>query len=193
MKDATLSDEQLVALLRNKDKAAMGAVLKKYGDALYGVVFRIVGTREVAEDIMQEVAVKIWKNHQAYDAKKGRLFTWLVNIARNTAIDKVRTQKFQARRQAESLDSTVHDNIRFSEHLDIQDVGLRRLIERLDPKYREVIDLLYLKGYTQKEATEALGIPLGTVKTRVKKALGDLLKALKDRTALIIFLIWWIS
>jgi RNA polymerase sigma-70 factor (ECF subfamily) len=169
-----MSDEELVTLLQNHRERAIRPILDKYGDALFGVVLKIVQVQEIAEDVMQESFVKVWKNADAYDATKGRLFTWLVNIVRYTAIDKIRTVKFKENRKTVSLDRTVYENEQLSEEMEIRDVGLRKVIATLEEKYQKLIDLLYLQGYTQSEAAEALNIPLGTVKTRSKAAISQL-------------------
>lgn len=186
------ADQIIIAAMRKDGRKAIALILEKYGDALYGVVFKIVQSKEISEDIMQEAFVKMWKNAAAYDEKKGRLFTWLINIVRNTAIDKVRTTKFQQARKSLPLEKAVYENESLSQEMQIGDVGLQKAVGRLEAKYREVIDLLYLRGYTQKEATEALGIPLGTVKTRVKFAIRELRKALTDKELIwiIIVLLW---
>jgi RNA polymerase sigma-70 factor (ECF subfamily) len=145
--------------------------MKQYGDALYGVVLSIVQSKEIAEDVMQDTFVKIWKNADSYNVKKGKLFTWLVNIARYTAIDRIRTMKFKANQKTLSLDRTVYENEQLSVEAEIQDVGLHKIINSLEEKYSTLINLLYLQGFTQKEAAKALNIPLGTVKTRSKTAI----------------------
>ncbi|MCB0628942.1 MAG: sigma-70 family RNA polymerase sigma factor [Saprospiraceae bacterium] len=169
-----MSDEELMVLLRDNKEQAIRPLLDKYGDALFGVVLKIVQAQEIAEDVMQDAFVKVWKNADTYDATKGRLFTWLVNIVRYTAIDKIRTVKFKENRKTISLDRTVYENEQLSENMEIRDVGLRKVIDGLEEKYRTLIDLLYLQGYTQSEAAEALNIPLGTVKTRSKAAISQL-------------------
>lgn len=173
-KEKIMSDDELVTLLHSNREQAIRPILDKYGDALYGVVLKIVQVREVAEDVMQDAFVKVWKNADNYDPSKGRLFTWLVNIARYTAIDKIRTVKFKENRKTISLDRTVYENEGLSETMAIRDVGLQKVIESLEEKYQQLIDLLYLQGYTQSEAAKALNIPLGTVKTRSKAAISQL-------------------
>lgn len=170
----TMSDEELITLLHTNKQSAIQPMLNKYGDALFGVVLSIVHAKEVAEDVMQDTFVKVWKNADSYSPEKGRLFTWLVNIARYTAIDKIRTVKFKENRKTISIDRTVYDNVHLSEEMQIQDVGLRKVVNSLEEKYSRLIDLLYLQGFTQKEAAEALNIPLGTVKTRSKTAIAQL-------------------
>lgn len=193
-----MSDEELIALLHTNKQKAIQPMLDKYGDALFGVVLSIVHAQEVAEDVMQDTFIKVWKNADSYNSNKGRLFTWLVNIARYTAIDKIRTVKFKENRKTISLDRTVYDNDRLSEEMEIQDVGLRKVIDSLEEKYSRLIDLLYLQGFTQKEAAEALNIPLGTVKTRSKTAIAQLRTLLGSKEWLwpilfIIAAILWMS
>lgn len=183
-----IADEIIIAALQEDARHAVALILEKYGDALYGVVFKIVQSKEIAEDIMQDAFVKVWRKADTYDGTKGRLFTWLINIVRNTAIDKVRTGKFQQRRKSLPLEKTVYENESFSEEMQVADVGLQKAVSRLEPKYRLVIELLYIQGYTQKEVTEELGIPLGTVKTRVKIAIRELRKVLTDKELMLLML-----
>jgi len=175
-------DNNLILLLQRGDRRAIALILEKYGDALYGAIFNMVRSEAIAKDLMQDACVKIWKNGSKYDESKGRLFTWLLRVTRNTALDKIRTDKFKREQTSESIEQTVYNTVSHSEEMQINDVGLQQVIGRLDEKYRAVIDLIYLQGYTQKEATQKLNIPLGTVKSRVKIAIRELRLLLKDRT-----------
>ena len=177
----SMDDGKLKDLLNNNPRLAVAEILKKYGGAILGVLFKMTGSKEEAEDLLQDTSVKIWKNADKYDDSKGRLFTWILNIARNTAIDKTRTKKFQENKKSQQLDSTVYDNIRFSEEMKILDPGLENLINQLDPKYRQIIDLLYLQGYSQKEIATQLDIPLGTVKSRGRSGIKQLRKLMKKQ------------
>ena len=176
-----MDDSKIKDQMRNDPRRAVESILNKYGGALFSVIKKIVGSQEVAEDVLQDASLKIWKNAKSYDDSKGRLFTWLLSIARNTALDLVRTRKFNENRKSQSLEGNVYDNIGHSEEMKIADVGLLGVIDRLEPKYREVIDLLYLRGYTQKEVQEVLQIPLGTVKTRARAGIRQLRKLLKEQ------------
>lgn len=173
-----MNDSQIISLLQSEPREAVKHILSKYGDALLGIIVKIVGTREVGEEVLQDTCIKIWKNAEKYDQKKGKLFTWCLNIARNTAIDKIRTQKFQKNRTSKQLDESVNNNVTFSEEMQVKDVGLHQQINKLEEKYRIIIDLLYLKGYTQQEVTDELEIPLGTVKSRARIAIRELRKLL---------------
>jgi RNA polymerase sigma factor (sigma-70 family) len=167
-----MQDQQLINRLKQQDRAAIGELYDAYGGALFGVVLRIVQSRELAEQVLQDTFVKAWRNGARYDASKGRLFTWLLNIARNTAIDATRTSYFQHYRKTDSLDHLVHKP--GSEALNPDHLGVREVVSRLDEKYKSLIELVYFKGYTQEEVAEETGIPLGTIKTRLRYAINEL-------------------
>jgi RNA polymerase sigma-70 factor, ECF subfamily len=119
--------------------------------------------------------VKIWKNIEGYNRSKGTLFTWILNVARNTAIDKIRSQEFQNSQKNQDLETSINfiDN-QGSSQFDVDAIGIRKVVESLRPEHQQMIDLLYFQGYTQAEVSEEFGIPLGTVKTRVKAAVVQL-------------------
>lgn len=172
-KRKTIIDEgDLVLMLQSKDQRGFSILYDNYSSALYGVILKIVRTEEIAADVMQDSFVKIWKNIEGYNRTKGTLFTWMLNVARNTAIDKIRSQDFQNSQRNQDLDSTIEiiDN-QASSQFDIDAIGLKKVVENLRPEHRQMIDLLYFQGYTQAEVAEEFGIPLGTVKTRVKAAI----------------------
>lgn len=179
--NATSDTEQtIVRLLGRKDKSAISLAYKHYGANLHGVVLSILRNEEDAQEVLQDTFVKIWKNSDAYDAKKGRLYTWMINIARRTAIDKTRSAGFKARQRTDSTDANEQFKITWSTPGKIKDVGLEKVINSIDEKYKTIIDLIYFQGYTMKEVHEELNIPLGTVKSRVRLALKELRKKLMD-------------
>ena len=173
-----IDDEALAAMLQQNPREAVGHIIHKYGGAMYSAILKIAGSQEIAKDLFQDATVKIWQNANKFDASKGKLFTWVFSIARNTAIDKVRTGKFKAQQTSKTIDETVYNNVALSEEMKMEDVGLRRTLFQLDKKYRDIVDLLYLQGYTQREAVDILGIPLGTLKTRAKTAIRELRRLL---------------
>lgn len=176
-----VADEEIVSLLQANDTHAMSLVLDKFGDALFGVIIRMVGVRETAEDLLQDVMVKVWHKRRQYDQTKGRLFTWLINITRNTTIDFLRLKKNQQQRETVSLDSPVYSSTEEpSEEMTVRDVGLQRAVEQLEDQYKLMIELLYLRGYSQREAAELTGIPLGTIKSRSLRAIQQLRQLLGD-------------
>lgn len=168
-----------MAWLHAKDKRAVQAIYLQYRDALFGIVFRIVKQESIAEDVLQDALVKIWRNGPSYDAKKGRLFTWLLNICRNAAIDKVRSKAFQRGQNIQDVEHIVsREKDSPSYQLNTDQIGLKDWVAKLEPKYREVIEVVYLQEHSHREAAKKLGIPLGTLKTRVR----DAIKALRSET-----------
>lgn len=176
----SLSDDYIIQQLRGGNQEAISMLYDKYGAALFGVVTKIVKSNMIAEDVMQDAFVKIWKNADTYDTSKGKLFTWLLNITRNTAIDTIRSAKYRHSKKSVSLDNSVYNDKNLSVETPVNHIGLNKVLHSLDEKYRIVLDLIYLQGYTQKEVEEELQIPLGTVKSRVRIAIRELRKLLSS-------------
>ncbi|MBO9683564.1 MAG: sigma-70 family RNA polymerase sigma factor [Flavisolibacter sp.] len=164
----TYEEHELVASLRTKEEGAFSYLYEHYSGALYGVIKQIVGDVELSNDVLQETFVNVWKRIESYDETKGRLFTWLLHIARNAAIDKIRSKGFQQSQLQIPLDGEI---IQPSVRPGIDDYGLKKLILKLKDEQRLLIDLAYFQGYTHEQIATALHIPLGTVKTRIRSAL----------------------
>ena len=176
-KKISLSEEDLIQALRNHEKIAVEALYDMYSASLYGVISRIVVDTPTSEDVLQETFVKIWHSFSNYSAEKGRLFTWMVNIARNLAIDKIRSKDFKNQSKNHELENNVtfideQKNTVYKPEL----MGIKNLVETLKPEQKSILDLVYFKGYTHVEAAEELGIPLGTIKTRLRMAIQELRK-----------------
>ena len=167
----TYEEHELVNSLRQKNEEAFSYLYEHYSGALYGVIKQIVTDAELGNDVLQETFVNIWRRIDSYDETKGRLFTWMLNIARNAAIDKTRSKGFQQSQRQIPLDGDV---IQPSVRPGVDDYGLKRLILKLKDEQRLLIDLSYFQGYTHEQIATALHIPLGTVKTRIRSALTQL-------------------
>jgi RNA polymerase sigma factor (sigma-70 family) len=138
-------------------------------------VLRIVRSEDVAEEVLQDVFLKIWDKMSSYDSAKGRLFTWMLNIARNQAIDRTRSREMSQDRKTDDISDLVSKIDRQeSFETTIDAIGLKEVLTRLPEEQRFVIDHLYLKGYTQSEVAKEFGIPLGTVKTRTRMGMQEL-------------------
>lgn len=174
-----IAEEDLLFLLRERNQRGYAILYDNYSPALFGVIQKVVRDEVSAEDVLQDTFVKIWKAIDSYDRSKGTLFTWMLNIARNASIDRVRSQEYQQSEQNRNLEDSVYeaDNIHQVEN-EIDGIGLRKLVGTLREEYRVLIELAYFQGHTQAEISEQLGVPLGTVKTRVKAALAELRKLL---------------
>ena len=173
------SEEELVGLLQHQDQQAFSYLYDNYSAALNGIIYRMVEDRELAEDILQEAFVKIWNNFSNYDAGKGRLFTWMLNITRNLTIDTLRSKGYKKQGKISKDENSVSnfaEDSRVAERFDA--MGLRKQLANLKPEQRSVIDLAYFNGYTQDEISKELDVPLGTVKTRMRAAILELRKIL---------------
>jgi RNA polymerase sigma-70 factor (ECF subfamily) len=175
-----MTQEELLPLLLRKEERAFTQLYDMYSKSLFSIITNLIKDREEAEDVLQEVFVKIWKNIETYNQSKGRLYTWMLNIARNTTIDKLRSKGFNNSQKNLSSDNFVHlldDSTKLTNKID--SIGLREFVDKLKPKCIQLIDLLFFKGFTQQETSEELEIPLGTVKTQNRMCMNDLRKFLK--------------
>ena len=169
------TEQELVTLLEQRDDRAFSYLYDNYAAALNGIICPIVDDEELANDVLQEVFVNIWKKIDSYDSTKGRLFTWLLNIARNAAIDKIRSKGYRNSKQNLSIPETGDvSNVPSVLQPNVDNIGLKKLLLKLKDEYRTLIDLSYFQGFTHEEISKSLNIPLGTVKTRIRTALTQL-------------------
>lgn len=176
-----LQEEELVRFLQERNTAGFDYLYENYAGALYAIIYKVVNDQDTTNDLLQEVFVKIWNGVQSYNPSKGRLYTWMLNVARNRAIDFLRSKAYNKSRQTNSIDDNVYavnQSNQTSFNTDI--IGVREFVDKLKDKHRDIIELIYFKGYTQEETAEELGIPLGTVKTRSRAAIKELRESLKD-------------
>ncbi len=176
-KKIVLSEDELVEALRHKKKVGYDALYDMYSSALYGIIFRIVQVEESAEDVLQETFIKIWNSFHSYDSSKGRLFTWMMNIARNMSIDKVRSKEYKNSSKNQDIENNVSDidSANYTSYKP-EHLGIKDLVNNLKPEQKRIVDLVYFKGYTHTEVSEEMGIPLGTVKTRLRTGIMELRK-----------------
>lgn len=175
-----ISEEGLVTALQRKERSALEYLYDHYSGALLGVISRIIKKEDLAEEILQDVFLKVWERIDTYDSSKGKLFTWMLNIARNQAIDKTRSKEFSKSKKTDDIDNLVGkvDRNNYTESK-VEDIGLEDVLKRLPEEQRFVIDQHYLKGYTHAEMSEEFNLPLGTVKTRMRLAMKELRNLLK--------------
>lgn len=167
------SEQELVIALQHKEEQAMSWLYDHYSKALFSIIYRVVENQEMSEDVLQECFVKIWNNFPQYDASKATLFTWMLNICRNGAIDKVRSKEFKSVAKNQNLEGNVsllHHRTEFNPDT----LGLKTMTEKLKREQKEIVDLIYFNGYTHVEVAEELNLPLGTVKTRLRTAIIEL-------------------
>ena len=162
-------------LLKQQNKDAFNYLYKNYAAVLYGVIVKVVSDEHTANDVLQEAFVKIWNNIVMYDPKKGRIYTWMINLARNSAIDKLRSKGEIMKGKIQMGEEHVSNlsNARRTEQA-TDTIGLRKAVAGLRPEYEAIVDLAYFKGYTLDEISKTLNVPLGTVKTRMRSAMQQL-------------------
>ncbi len=171
---SALLEKHIVELLNERNDKAISLLYEHYGDTLYGVAYKVVRDEELAQDVLQESFVKIWKKSDSYDATKAKLFTWLFRITRNTAIDKLRSINTKTEKEIQIDVSNVYNLGINSTRPELLDV--RENLDKIDDKYQIVLDALFFQGMTQQEASDELDIPLGTIKSRLKIGLRELKK-----------------
>ena len=174
------SEDELVELLQHQDKQAFSYLYDNYAPALNNIIYRMVEDVALAEDILQEAFVKIWYNFTSYDKSKGRLFTWMLNLTRNLTIDMLRSKGYKKQSKIFGDENSVN-NIQDSSFSinKFDSLGIRKQLSNLKPDQRVIIDMAYFNGYTQDEIAKEIGIPLGTVKTRMRTAILELRKMLQ--------------
>ena len=173
-------DPELVARLQRRDPEALAQLYDRYGRLAYSLIYRVVRNPSAAEDLLQETFMRVWNRVGSFDAERGALGPWVLAVARNRAIDYLRSVEGRMQAGAVDLDRIEHP-AQFSgiESSALAIDRVRRLksaFEKLSPNQRMVIELAYYEGMSQTEMAERLKQPLGTVKTWTRSAL----KTLRD-------------
>lgn len=173
------SEQELVVLLNQQSNDAFSYLYDHYSGAIYTIINQIVPDKDTANDVLQDVFVNIWKKISTYDASKGRLFTWMLNIARNAAIDKIRSRGYRDNLRNQPITGNENSVANISSNPSVNDVGLKKVLTNLGEESRRLIDLSYFQGFTHEEIAKLMGIPLGTVKTRIRSAIIQLRTMIK--------------
>ena len=175
-------EEILILGLRQSDPKAIDQLYKMYAPALFGIIKRIVKFDEIAEDVLQDTFVKIWKSIQFYDSSKGRLFTWMANLAKNLAIDQIRSKSANNTSKTDDLFNIATEIIDHKAHfhLNTDAIGIKNLLTSLKSDQKLIIDLIYFQGYTHVQTAEILSIPLGSIKTKLRLSILSLRKHFKE-------------
>jgi RNA polymerase sigma-70 factor, ECF subfamily len=181
-KKITYTHDELVVMIKNRNQQAFAYLYDNYSKAIFGIIHSIVTNTEEAEDVLQNTFIKIWNNFDSYDSTKGRLYTWMINIARNMAIDCTRSKHEKNKNKIQdSTDDVYVINNTYADANNTDAIGLKEVVSSLKDDYKLMIQLAYYKGYTQDEIAKELNMPLGTVKTKVRKALLQLRELSKEK------------
>ena len=175
---AQVSDVELLHAVARGDEAALARLYDAYRVILFGLLVRILNSREEAEDILQDVFIQVWRRAKDFDEKRGRPFTWLVTLARSRAIDRLRQlgarQRLtmgaaQQQEQTENISDALTDAVRAE-----QEAVVRQALAELPQEQRQTLVLAYFEGLTQSEIATKLNAPLGTIKTRMRSGMTKL-------------------
>lgn len=171
-KSESFKEDELVRSLQSGNIKAFSHLYNNYAPALLGIISRIVNCKESSEDALQETFIKISRYISFYDPNKSRLFTWMAKLAKNTAIDQVRSRGYKDSNKCDDLDEIV-ETIEYYHNASYNPdtIGIKQLIHVLTPIQKQILDLVYFQGYTHTEAAEELGMPVGTIKTRIRNAI----------------------
>ncbi|MEM8530221.1 MAG: sigma-70 family RNA polymerase sigma factor [Chloroflexota bacterium] len=179
----TISDDTLIARIRLQDEHALGLLYCRYYLLIYTIVLRVLHDTRSAEEITQDVFQIVWQSAHSFQTGRNPI-GWLSTVARNRAIDTVRTKRYQAHKQEKTLveefQTILHDTgIEFSRTLVLR-LTLQSALNTLPPKQQRAIELAYFAGFTQQEIAQQLGEPLGIVKARIRRGLITLRRTLDD-------------
>jgi RNA polymerase sigma factor (sigma-70 family) len=160
--------------LKNKNERAFSRMYKEYSGSLLVIIKRIVQNIEEAKDVLQETFIQVLQKVGTYDMTKSRFFTWVTTIAINKSLDYLKSARLRNQKNQISVENLAdHKTVMLpANSLDTDTIGMKQLCSVLSPGDKKVIDLLYYGGCTQAEAAEILQIPLGTVKSKARRAIG---------------------
>ena len=183
-----LDEAELISKIKQRDEKALAKLYDHYAKLLYGFILSIVKKQEEAEDVLQELFVQIWEKSSTFDVARGSVYTWLVTLARNRAIDRTRSKQFRLQDRTVSDiafekishpdDHSPFDSVVMQERAQL----VRHALQSLPIEQQEVIRIAYFGGYSQSEIAAELNLPLGTVKTRIRQGMKKLQSHLMERT-----------
>lgn len=177
------SDIELLHAVARSDEAALAALYDRYRIILFGLLVRILSSREESEDVLQEVFLQVWRRAGDFDEERGRPFTWLVTLARSRAIDRLRVLASRQRladSAAQEVTGEASDAVADTLHAEQREI-VARALATLPEEQRRTLKLAYFEGLTQSEIATQLGTPLGTVKTRMRTGMMKLRELLGEQ------------
>jgi RNA polymerase sigma-70 factor (ECF subfamily) len=181
--DAPNDDASLVAAVVDRSQDALGEIYKRYGGAVWSVARRVCRNADLADEVAQTVFTELWSRPQRYDPSRGSLRPWLLAQAHSRAVDVVRSEEARRRRQERDaqLDPAPQSaEVELEVHAAALAADVRRAVEELPPDERDAILLAYFGGHTYTQTAALLGAPEGTIKSRIRRGLMSLRRALED-------------
>jgi len=173
---AQLTDVQILQAVAGGDEQALGQIYDRYRVILFGLLVRILSSREEAEDVLQDVFLQVWRRAGDFDENRGRPFTWLVTLARSRAIDRLRSRAARDRLAAASTQDELAEvsDAASDAFRSEQRTLVSNALAQLPEEQKKPLMLAYFDGLTQSEIADKLGAPLGTVKTRMRSGMSKL-------------------
>ncbi|WP_258103735.1 RNA polymerase sigma factor [Marinoscillum sp. MHG1-6] len=163
----------LIKRIKSRDTTALDYLYENYSEALFGIILRTLRNQEAAEETLHDVFIKIWDQIDKYDPSKGTLFTWMYRIARNQAIDTLRSKNFKAFEKSNDIDGYV--DIFDSSDLGKEDyIGLADVLSKIGEMCKKLIQLNFFMGYSHAEISKNEDMPLGSVKTKLRSCLKNI-------------------
>ena len=175
-----LTDEQVLARIARGDEAALAQAYDRFGRVAYGLAFRILRDAALAEDAVQDAFLAVWRTASSFDVRRGAASTWVMTLVHRRAVDVVRRED---RRRAQPLDDAPQASTESTDETAAvreQRRAVQAALTQLSPDQRQALELAYYGGLSQSELAERLGVPLGTVKSRMFAALSKLRDVLDD-------------
>jgi RNA polymerase sigma-70 factor, ECF subfamily len=169
-----LADEDLISFVQARDAQAFAALYDRHSRAAYSLAYRMMGERQAAEDLVQDSFLKVWRASESYRVERGSVRTWLLSIVHNRGIDQIRSTASRRRTQerVELSAPRSQPSEAFAESWrNSQREQIREALKTLPPEQLKILELAYFSGYTHVEIAELLGLPLGTVKGRMRLGL----------------------
>ncbi|HXG39169.1 MAG TPA: sigma-70 family RNA polymerase sigma factor [Bacteroidota bacterium] len=179
-------DLALIERVKRRDEQALAKLYDRYAQLLYTLALRIVSTSEEAEDVLQEVFLQIWNRSNTYMKERGTVYSWVVTLTRNKAIDRVRSKRYKQQAKEVKLDDAAHlaeshtTNPQHAVVLKEYQEIVAAAQKKLSSVEAQILDLSYYGGYSQTEIAKMLKMPLGTVKTKMRQGIIKLRQALRQ-------------
>jgi RNA polymerase sigma-70 factor, ECF subfamily len=169
-----LADEDLISLVEAGDAEAFATLYDRHSRAAFSLAYRMMGERQASEDLTQDAFLKVWRGASSYRAERGSVRTWILSIVHNRGIDQIRSQASRRRTQ-EKIEASAprsQPSEAFAETWRNSQRGqVREALDTLPPEQLKILELAYFSGYTHVEISDLLGLPLGTVKGRMRLGL----------------------
>lgn len=188
--DEQTQDVALLERIAEGDQSALSALYDKHATVLYSIIVRILKEKAEAEDVLQEVFIKIWEHAEMYDRQLGNVGAWLTRIARNRAVDRLRSRNYRTRSMESDIEeyheyfaADISHNPEHRAILSAQQEEILIALTSLSKEQKELIEFAYFRGFTQSELAEHFHLPLGTVKTRMRTAMSILRQKLRHHLA----------